>query len=335
MKYFRNPEIRRELLLYLLLSAAASAIGFFWDPAFGVSAVSLCGIFTLLHFISSYIRYRRISALTDTIDRVLHSREKLDLHDYGEGELAILQNEIYKLTVRMREQADALKRDKAYLADSLADISHQIRTPLTSINLIVSFLSRPELENEKRLELIKELIGLLSRIDWLISTLLKISKLDAGTVKFKSEPVFVSRLVQKASEPFAVPMDLHSQQLRLHIESGASFAGDLYWTSEAVGNIIKNCMENIPEGGVIDVTASQNALYTEIVIEDNGKGIDESDLPHIFERFYKGKNSGEQNAGIGLALARMIVSAQNGALKAENKKDGGAKFTMRFYKSTI
>jgi signal transduction histidine kinase len=170
---------------------------------------------------------------------------------------------------------------------------------------------------------------------WLISTLLKISKLDAGTVKFKSEPVSVPQLVKKASEPFAVPMDLRGQQLRTDISAGAAFLGDLYWTSEAIGNIIKNCTENTPEGGEIGITAAENALYTEIVIEDSGCGIDEADLPHIFERFYKGKNSSEQSAGIGLALARMIIAAENGTVKAENKKDGGARFTVRFYKSTV
>jgi signal transduction histidine kinase len=335
MSFFRNREIRRELLLYAVLSAAAAAAGFLQGPAFGIAAVCLCAVFAIVHFTSSYDRYKRIAALTDMIDRLLHGQEKLDLHDYDEGELAVLQNEIYKLTVRMREQADALIRDKAYLADSLADISHQIRTPLTSINLIVSFLSRPELEYGKRAELVKELTGLLSRIDWLISTLLKISKLDAGTAKFKSEPVSVLQLVKKASEPLAVPMDLHGLRFNADIGRGASFLGDIYWTSEAVGNIIKNCAENTPEGGVIDVTAEENALYTEIVIEDSGRGIDAADLPHIFERFYKGKNSSEQSAGIGLALARMIIAEQNGTVKAENKKEGGARFTVRFYKSTV
>jgi signal transduction histidine kinase len=335
MNFFRNPEIRREILLYAVLTAAVTAFGFILDPASGVMSVCLCAVFVFAHFAASHARYRRISDLSELIDRILHGQEKLDLQDYGEGELAVLQNEIYKLTVRMREQADALIRDKAYLADSLADISHQIRTPLTSINLIVSFLSRPELTFEKRLELVKELSGLLSRIDWLISTLLKISKLDAGTVKFKSEPVSISQLVKKASEPFAVPMDLRGQQLCADISGGAAFLGDIYWTSEAVGNIIKNCTENTPEGGEIGITAAENALYTEIVIEDSGCGIDEADLPHIFERFYKGKNSSEQSAGIGLALARMIIAAENGTVKAENKKEGGARFAVRFYKSTV
>jgi signal transduction histidine kinase len=179
------------------------------------------------------------------------------------------------------------------------------------------------------------MMKLLEHIDHLVTVILKLSKFDAGTVELKKETVSVADLISKASEPFLVPMELRNQQLCVNINGNASFSGDLAWTAEAVGNILKNCMEHTPEGGVIKIDASENALFTEIVISDSGSGIDRDDLPHIFERFYRGKNASGQNYGIGLALARLIISEQNGTIKAENAAGGGARFTVRFYKSVV
>ena len=178
-----------------------------------------------------------------------------------------------------------------------------------------------------------ELDVLLSRIDWLIVALLKISKLDAGTAHFQAEEVALADLVAKAVSPVLIPIELKEQTLEISAEG--SFVGDLSWTSEALGNIVKNCMEHTPTGGRIEIAARETPLYAEITVSDSGNGIDADDLPHVFERFYKGKNSSGNSFGIGLALARMIVTSQNGTLKAENKPGGGAKFTMRFYKGAV
>ncbi len=267
------------------------------------------------------------------IDRILHGEASMPIEQYSEGELAILQSEIYKMTVRLREGQHNLQKDKVYLADSLADISHQIRTPLTSINLLVSFLSDANITEEKRIKVTHELYEHLSRIDWLITALLKISKLDAGTAQFKRESVALDELIRKSVSPILVPMDLRDQTLQ--VETDGEFTGDLSWTCEAITNIVKNCMEHTPDGGTIEITATENALYSEIIIADNGSGIDAEDLPHIFERFYKGKNSDDKSFGIGLALARMIISSQNGTIKAENNPTNGARFIIRFYKGTV
>jgi signal transduction histidine kinase len=126
-------------------------------------------------------------------------------------------------------------------------------------------------------------------------------------------------------------MELRDLELKLSV-SDEAFTGDLYWSVEALSNILKNCMEHTPAGGRIEIKASENALYTEIIVSDSGPGIDPEDLPHLFERFYKGKNSSENTVGIGLALSRMIAAEQNGIIKAENGKARGAVFTLRFYK---
>lgn len=278
-------------------------------------------------------RYKKIAELSNDIDRILHGESRVSLEKYSEGELGILQSEIYKMTVRLREQSNNLKKDKIYLVSSIADISHQLRTPLTSINLLVSLLSEKDITPERKQKLTHELYELLSRVDWLITTLLKISKLDAGTAVFQKEEISLKELISKSVSPLLVPVELRSQKLEICAEG--NFCGDVSWTCEALGNIVKNCMEHTPDGGEIKITALENALYSEIIIEDNGKGILAEDLPHIFERFYKGENSSEKSFGIGLNLARMIVTSQNGTVKAENGEKTGAVFTIRFYKGVV
>ena len=333
IKLLKNKEVRKALLWQLLLSAAACAVCFFFDIRAGLTAAGLSLLLMLVFCISTYKRYQRISSLADDINQVLHGDSSIDFDSYSEGELSILHSEIYKMTVRLREQQQKLLSDKEYLADSLADISHQIRTPLTSINLLVERLSATGLTDECRHQLANELYELLGRIDWLITTLLKISKLDAGTVQFNKETVSLEMLINKSCAPLLIPIELRGQELIIRAEG--DFYGDSAWTSEAVGNIVKNCMEHTPDGGRIEINAVETALYSEIVIKDNGTGISPEDLPHIFERFYKGKDSDGKSFGIGLALSRMIIAGQKGTVKAENRKNTGAMFTLRFYKGTV
>ena len=333
IKLLKNKEVRKALLWQLLLSAAACAVCFFFDIRAGLTAAGLSLLLMLIYCISTYKRYQRISSLADDINQVLHGDSSIDFDSYSEGELSILHSEIYKMTIRLREQQQKLMKDKEYLADSLADISHQIRTPLTSINLLVERLSASGLTDECRHQLTNELYELLDRIDWLITTLLKISKLDAGTVSFNKETVSMETLINKSCAPLLIPIELRGQELI--IRADGNFYGDPAWTSEAVGNIVKNCMEHTPDGGKIEIEAAENALYSEIIIKDNGTGISPEDLPRIFERFYKGKDSDGKSFGIGLALSRMIIAGQGGTVKAENRKPVGAMFTIRFYKGTV
>ena len=333
IKLLKNKEVRKALLWQLLFSAAACAVCFFFDIRAVLTAAGLSLLLMLIYCVSTYRRYQSIAALADDIDQILHGDHAIDFDSYSEGELSILHSEIYKMTVRLREQQQKLINDKKYLADSLADISHQIRTPLTSINLLVERLSATGLSDECRHQLTNELYELLSRIDWLITSLLKISKLDAGTVSFNKETVSLETLIKKSCSPLLIPIELRGQELIIRAEG--NFYGDPAWTSEAVGNIVKNCMEHTPDGGRIEINAAENALYSEIVIKDNGTGVSAEDLPHIFERFYKGKDSDGKSFGIGLALSRMIIAGQKGTVKAENRKNAGAMFTLRFYKGTV
>jgi signal transduction histidine kinase len=276
-------------------------------------------------------RYRRLAKISEQIDLVLHHDEHFDLGAIDEGELSILHSDITKMTRRIREQNDELKRDKRHLADSLADIAHQLRTPLTSANLILSFLAKNPEEPERR-AFVREMEGLLVRMDWLITALLKLSRLDAGVVNLRREAVSVRELIGSALNPLTIGMELRGIEPRLEVPEDVVLYGDPGWLSEAIQNILKNCMENTPENGTIDIVCADNALYTEITVHDSGAGFDEEDLPRLFDRFYRGKNADEAGYGIGLALCKMIISRQGGSVIAANHPQGGAVFAIRFPK---
>jgi signal transduction histidine kinase len=334
MSFFRNPEVKRYTVFLFGISIFCIVIGFCMSTSAGILTASVCAVFSVASLVFTRGRYKKIAEISRKIDRALHGEEYFVQEDFNEGELAILHSELQKLVVRLREQTEAVTAEKVRLSESIADISHQLRTPMTTINLIISFLQEPALEADKRFEYARELSLCASRIDGLVTSLLKMARIDAGTVEFKKKKILVADVVTRAVSPFAVLLDLKRQQLLTDCGS-ASYEGDLFWSAEAVGNLVKNCIEHTPEEGVISVTASENALFTEIVIKDNGSGFCEEDLPHLFERFYRGKNAAEDSIGIGLALARAIISGQNGTIKACNAPEGGAMFIIRLYKGVI
>lgn len=336
MKFFRNPEVKRELIILTLITVLCTGTLFLCAGLKEAAAFFPATLlFSCFHFLSTYRRHQKIIRLTEEIDAFLHGYTPLSIHGQREGELAILETEISKMTHRLKQQAENLQADKIYLLNSITDISHQIRTPLTSLNLISSRLSQSTLTDSMRLQLVHELDALLRHIDWLIEALLKISKLDAGTIHMKEDSVSVEELFEASSRELAIPMELRGQTLSIDCPDGTAFQGDFFWMKEALNNIMKNCMEHTPEGGHLCLDAYENAIFTEITISDNGPGISKKDLPHLFERFYKGENSSRQSVGIGLALAHMIVVNQGGTITAENDRKGGARFQIRFYKSVV
>lgn len=328
-----NKELRHSLTALVIVTAVMTIIGLCVSAVTGTLILTACLIVVAVFVLTENYRYRKLQKLSTDLDKLLIGGTPLPITEYNEGELSILANQIQKITLLLKESAEVVKADKKYLADSLADISHQLRTPLTSMNLTASMLRNPELTTEKRIELSKELRNLLTRTDWLVETLLKISKLDAGTVKLIQKPVQIKDLIARAAEPLAIPMDLRNQQLIVHCKEEA-FTGDPIWTAEALGNILKNCTEHTPEGGTITVTALETSLYTQIEVEDTGAGFDPKDISHLFERFYKGVNASENSYGIGLALARTVITSQNGSVQAMNGEKG-AKFVIKFYKQVI
>lgn len=331
MKVFRNREIAGYLGIFFLITVGAAVV---WVAVGGMPVVYMIGEGILLSGTFLFClkqRYEDIGRLTQKIDRILHGEDQLELGDYKEGDLEILKDEIYKMTVRLREQNDQLEKEKAYLADALANISHQIRTPLTSLNLMLERIRKHDIPDEQKRKIYLEMTGMLQRMEWLILALLKMSKLDAGAVALEEKRIQVKSFLRQVCQTLEIPMELREQNLILEGDEEAAFCGDESWTMEAVENVLKNCMEHTPQGGTIWITWEENPVYTEIAVTDSGSGIDEKDLPHIFERFYKGRMSEQQNFGIGLSLARSILSREKAVITAKNVKEGGAKFIMRFY----
>lgn len=324
---FRNREVRRFAALFAVLAVFMVATGFAVHPAAGILALISASVYGAAFFFFTRNRYRRIARLSEEIDRILHHGDRLELGG-EEGELSILQCEIRKMTLRIREQNDALRWEKEHLADSLADIAHQLRTPLTSGNLILTLLEHAG--PDERRGLLREMEELLVRMDWLLTSLLKLSRLDAGIIVFEPEWFPVRELIRAAKKPLLIGLDLHNIQLRENGLEEAHLYGDFGWLTEAVRNVLKNCMESAGDNGQIEIACQDTVLFTEITIRDHGKGIATEDLPHLFDRFYRGKHSGAAGYGIGLALCRQIITGQGGTVTAGNHPQGGAVFAIRF-----
>ena len=334
MDIFRNKQFLGEFVLIAVIMAITVGATFFFSiPAALIMMVS--GVLILLvMYIDARKRFNAMEQLSTELDEILHDNSRFLITECEEGELAILSSSIRKMTLKLKEQASNLTDEKKVLTDAIADIFHQMRTPLTSMRLSCSMLSEEDLPYEERIRFVRGIKKQLERMQWLVETLLKMSKIEAGTVTFKRERLDAKELVQKACEPLLIPLELRDIKLQI-TTNDAGLTGDMDWLAEAVGNIVKNCMEHTPEGGQISINAEENAIYTVLTIEDTGKGFDKNDIAHIFERFYKGKNSGSESVGIGLALCRTIITGLDGTIKAENGKNGGARFEIRFYKNVV
>lgn len=331
----RNREVRVYFIIAFIVSTIAAACIFFLNVLAGIISF----IAFVILFVSSFWfikrEYGELEKLSGYLRRICNGEYSLDIRDNEEGELSILKNEIYKVTLMLSKQGELLKKEKMQLADAISDISHQLKTPLTSMRVMSDLLSNNDLESEKRIEFTNNIEMQLDRMQWLLTSLLKLSKIDAGTVSFKKDRVAVSELIRKSTEPLLIPIEIKNQTLVIEGGSNVSFIGDLYWTTEALINIIKNCIEHTGEDGRISIFFDENPLFTEIKILDNGSGIEKEDLQYIFKRFYKGKNAGEDSVGIGLAMAKTIVTSQNGDINVSSRKNEGTCFIIKFYKITV
>lgn len=245
-----------------------------------------------------------------------------------------MERKVYKLSSALRTQLDKEAEDKRRLADALADISHQIKTPLTAMSIKCQLLRTEGLPERERQRLLRDLDAQLRRVERLVGMLLKMSRLDAGTVEFREEALSVDALLDQALSPLLIPLELKDIQVTRQGNPQDQCHCDPAWTVEALGNIIKNCMEHAPVGGTITLFHEETPLLTLLTLENNGPPIPDKDLPHIFERFYRGENAAEGGAGIGLALARQVAARQNGALTAQNTPTG-PRFTLIFHKRIV
>ena len=329
----RNREITWLAVFCLATGLAGTVAGFAIAPAAGVVVLALWAMLCLGYGGFTAWRYRQINRLAAYLAQVYGGGRALDIRDNTEGELSLLKNDLYKITVTLQQQADQLAADKAFLANALGDISHQLKTPLTSAMVMADLLADPDLPQPRRTEFTGRLSAQLARVQWLVATLLKMSRLDAGAVVFQKRPVPLPRLVHSALEPLQIQMELQNIACRVHCPD-AAWTGDENWTVQALQNIVKNCVEQMPRGGTLAITVTDDPLCSRITVQDTGGGIDPEDLPHLFERFYRGKHAGADNVGIGLALAHQIIQRQGGRILAGNIP-GGAKFTVELAKTVV
>ena len=336
MRYFRNSDVIALLKLLGLVSAACILIACLTGGwAAGWPAAVICLLFSALSVGYALWRSREIERLAEYLRRIAEGDYALDVRDNREGELSILKSEIYKMTVMLSEYNEKLQAEKTAQADAMADISHQLRTPLTSMLVMADLLRDERLPKEKREEFLRVIRRQLERIQWLTSTLLKMAQLDAGVAVLRQEPVELQRMIHEAFAPLLVPSEVKGQQLLAQGAEGITLSCDRRWTVEALVNILKNCVEHTGVGGTIQALCTDNPIYTEICICDNGEGIDKADLPHIFQRFYRGKQPGEDSVGIGLAMAKAVIARQGGTIGVTSEKGKGTRFQIRFYKMVV
>lgn len=303
-----------------------STVCFFKSVLSGVLCL-LCGVVLLTVFcVFTKIRYKKIEKLNEYLAAVCSGKLDLDLPDNTEGELSILKNNLYKVIAMLRYQNDQLQKDKLYLSDSMTDISHQLKTPLTSM-MVMSDILKDEQSAEKRKDFVDIIQTQLEKMRWLIQNLLKLSKIDAGTAEFSSEKLSAKKLVEESLKTFSVNFELRDILLS---QSGEDFFvdGDKGWLTEAISNIIKNDIEHMSCSGHLSITLNRTALFGLISIEDDGCGIDEEDLRHIFERFYRGKNSSPESVGIGLALSKAIIEKHCGRIEVKSEVQKGTTFEI-------
>lgn len=294
-----------------------------------------CVSIIIVFIIYLYLREKKIKNITKYLKDLQNNEFSLKIEENTEGELSELQNQIVKITMMLQKQNEIMKKDKNELIVALSDISHQIKTPITSINIMIDILKEQNVDENIKREYFHEITKQLTSINWLITVLLKLSRLDSGVVEFQKEKIDLSKLINEVKQKMAIALEIKNQVLEVNVQENSKMIGDYNWTKEAITNIVKNCIEHTGEGKKIYIDVIENTLYSQILIKDEGQGIDEKDLPYIFNRFYKGKGSSKESFGIGLALAKSIIERQGGEIKVRSKIGVGTEFKIQFFKGII
>ena len=282
-----------------------------------------------------YLRKRdkKIQQITNYINQIKNKKYDLNIEENTEDELSNLKNELYKITIMLKEESEISKKDKENLKMSVEDISHQLKTPLTSITIMLDNLKdNPNMEEKTKQKFIFEISKQVEWINWLVISMLKLSKLDANVVQFYDEKINLNKFIGEIIKNLEIPIEVKNQKIIIDGDENVSFIGDYKWQQEAITNIIKNCIEHNVNNGTIYINYEENSLFTKITIRDEGEGIPKEDLKHIFERFYKGKNSSENSVGIGLALAKNIIEKNNGMINCKSELDKGTEFVIKYMK---
>ena len=302
---------------------------------FNINCIFICIILMLCMILTLSCFNKIYDDIKDMTDYVYNSSEGRNFemkHRNQEGQIGLLKTELIKMTNILKEKVELLNNEKIFLNNTISDISHQLKTPMTSL-IILNDLMYEDLPTETKIEFLDKIKSQLNRMEWLVKSMLKLSKVEAKVINFEKKEVKINELIKRSVAPSLIPMEIKNIKLSIDGDENTSYIGDINWSSEAFVNIIKNCIEHTPQDGRIDINYAQNPLYCEVVIKDSGEGIDKKDLPHIFKRFYKGKTSKEDSVGIGLAMAKSIIESQNGDIYVESEINKGTEFHIIFHKT--
>lgn len=295
--------------------------------------ITFDSLIILIFYLYDKNKSKKIKEITKMISKINNRQFDIDINDFNEGELSILKNEISKTTTMLRQVADNSVKDKLNLKDSLGDISHQLKTPLTSITIMIdNILDSPDMNEKTRKKFLINIKREILNINFLVMSLLKLSKFDANVVKFNKESVYLKDIIIESIKNVSMIKELKNITIKVSGDDNIKLLCDFKWQVESITNILKNSIEHTSEYGTVEVNYSENKLYTRILIKDNGKGIDSGDLPHIFDRFYKGENGSDDSFGIGLSLSKTIIEKEGGSITVKSTPNIGTIFTIKYLK---
>ena len=293
--------------------------------------IGIIGILILL--LANKKQEKKIEEINHYLKTINNRNYQLKIEENTEDELSKLRNELYKTTVLLKESAENSEQEKINLSNSLADISHQLKTPLTSIRILLDNINEnPQMDKQTKKEFLNEIS---KQIDWISSltiALLKLAKFDSGSIVMNDEIVDVTKLMNEVISNLDILLDLKNIQIIKKYDNKATIKADYKWQIEALTNILKNAIEHSKENSKIIITTINTSVFTKIIIQDEGEGIDSKDIKHIFERFYKSEHSSKESTGIGLALAKTIIEKENGYIKVESKSGRGTTFEIKYVK---
>lgn len=295
--------------------------------------ITFDSLIILIFYLYDKNKSKKIKEITKMISKINNRQFDIDINDFNEGELSILKNEISKTTIMLRQVADNSVKDKLNLKDSLGDISHQLKTPLTSITIMIdNILDSPDMNEKTRKKFLINIKREILNINFLVMSLLKLSKFDANVVKFNKENVYLKDIIIESIKNVSMIKELKNITIKVSGDDNIKLLCDFKWQVESITNILKNSIEHTSEYGTVEVNYSENKLYTRILIKDNGKGINSDDLPHIFDRFYKGENGSADSFGIGLSLSKTIIEKEGGSITVKSTPNIGTIFTIKYLK---
>lgn len=299
-----------------------------------IALVIIFGTVSLgIYLIYVITQEKKIAEINEYIKQIKNKNYILKIEENDNGELSKLRNELYKTTVLLKETAEISEKEKENLSTAIADISHQLKTPLTSIRIMLDNIQDdPDMEKEVREDFLREISKQIDWISSLVVSLLKIAKFDAGTIKMENNEINAKNLIDNIVSNLAILMELKNIEIITNVDEKATFIADYKWQQEALTNILKNAIEHSKQNSRIYITVENTNLFLKIIIKDEGSGIDKEDLKHIFQRFYKTKNSSENSIGIGLPLAKAIIEQSNGYIKVETKYGEGTSFEVKYIK---